>query len=139
MTEITYSIKEVSEQSGWSIHMLRYYEKEGLLLPIARDENGYRCYTQGDVSLIQFLNRLRTTGMPVSQMRDYMQLLQKRQIQPQQVLPELLKLLNCHRETVLAHLDELRQNLDAIEYKINLYQTELEEVSTHGDAQTSRS
>ena len=59
MNDVTYSISEMSGQSGWSIHMLRYYEKEGLLPPIERDENGYRCYTQGNLQLIHFLNKLR--------------------------------------------------------------------------------
>lgn len=138
MSDVTYSIKEVSALSGWSIHMLRYYEKEGLLLPIGRDGNGYRCYTQADVNLIQFLNRLRLTGMPISQMRAYMQLLQHRQHKAQDVLPELIKLLKDHRETVLAHLDELRQNVTAIEYKIGLYETELERFTHYEDAQTTR-
>lgn len=137
MNDVTYSIKEVSEQSGWSIHMLRYYEKEGLLPPIGRDENGYRCYTQWDMSLIHFLNRLRQTGMPISQMRTYMRLLQSREDQPNDILPELIDLLKDHRETVLAHLDELRHNIEAIDYKINLYQTELEELEQHGESQTS--
>lgn len=139
MSDVTYSIREVSEQSGWSIHMLRYYEKEGLLLPVARDENGYRCYTQRDINLIHFLNRLRTTGMPISQMRIYMQLLQKREYDPTYILPELIKLLKDHRELVLAHLEELQLNLEAIEYKINLYETELEGFTQHGKPETARS
>lgn len=135
MSDVTYSIREVSEQSGWSIHMLRYYEKEGLLPSIDRDQNGYRRYTQWDMGLIHFLNRLRQTGMPVSQMRIYMQLLQKRDSEPTCVFPELIKLLKDHRETVLSHLEELRHNIEAIEYKINLYENELKEFIEHGESQ----
>ncbi|QPC83419.1 MerR family transcriptional regulator [Phototrophicus methaneseepsis] len=137
MSETTYSIKEVSEQVGWSIHMLRYYEKEGLLPPIARDDKGYRCYSEANLGLILFLERLRMTGMGISQMRVYVQLYQDRHIDEKALLPERIKLLRDHRESVLAQIDVLRHNLEAIEYKIELYETELEELENHGEPQTT--
>ena len=137
MSDVTYSIKEVSEICGWSIHMLRYYEKEGLLPTIGRDDNGYRTYTDRDLGLIEFINRLRTTGMPVSQMRTYVQLSFGRNQQPDAILPQLIDMLKEHRETVLVNLDILQQNIEAIEYKIDLYSNELKECLNREDSQTT--
>ena len=75
--------------------------------------------------------------MPVSQMRTYMKLIQQRQHDPDRILPELIQLLKDHRETVLANLEELHQNIEAIEYKINLYTSDLEELTQHENTQTT--
>ena len=37
-----YTIKEVSEKTGISSYVLRYYEKEGLLPPVSRSKGGIR-------------------------------------------------------------------------------------------------
>lgn len=137
MSDVTYSIKEVSEQCGWSIHMLRYYEKEGLLPPIDRDENGHRCYTVANMRLIEMLNRLRMTGMPINQMRAFSQTYQHDANGQQESLPERLQILREHREKVLAQVEALHQNLEAIEYKIDLYETQLEEKERYAEAQTT--
>ena len=42
-------IKEVSKITGMSIDTLRYYEKEGLLDYVKRDENGRRNYGEEDL------------------------------------------------------------------------------------------
>ncbi|WP_334313755.1 MerR family DNA-binding transcriptional regulator [Bacillus sp. BP-3] len=51
------------------MHTLRYYEKIGLLNEVSRDINGYRRYSKVDISWINFLIRLRVTGMSVTDMK----------------------------------------------------------------------
>ncbi len=52
--------------TGLSVHTLRYYEKVGLLNEVKRDINGYRQYAESDISWINFVIRLRITGMSVT-------------------------------------------------------------------------
>ena len=44
-----YTIKQVAEQFALSAHTLRYYEKEGLLPLVTRDENGNRLFGEADL------------------------------------------------------------------------------------------
>ncbi|GLV67234.1 hypothetical protein Bmyc01_59030 [Bacillus mycoides] len=46
-----------------------YYEKIGLLNEVSRDINGYRQYSDADISWINFLIRLGVTGMSVTEMK----------------------------------------------------------------------
>ncbi|MBN2470911.1 MAG: MerR family transcriptional regulator [Anaerolineae bacterium] len=118
--EATLTIQEVAAETGLSEHTLRYYEKIGLINPVRRAANGHRRYTVNDVGWIQFLNRLRTTGMPITQMQQYAEL----QRQGDSTIGARLELLRAHRETVLAQLAELNENLAVIEYKIDWYSGE---------------
>lgn len=62
-TELT--IRQAAEATGLSIHTLRYYEKVGLLAPIYRASNGHRRYSAEDIAWLEFLVRLRETGMSI--------------------------------------------------------------------------
>ncbi len=116
----TLTIQEVAAETGLSEHTLRYYEKIGLINPVNRAANGHRRYTVNDVGWIAFLNRLRTTGMPITQMQQYAEL----QRQGDSTIGARLELLRAHREAVLAQLAELNENLAVIEYKIDWYSGE---------------
>ncbi|UUZ81239.1 MerR family transcriptional regulator [Paenibacillus sp. P26] len=69
------SIKEVTEITGISASALRYYESEGLLPYVKRDESGKRIYDQEDLEWIHFTTALRATGMPVAQIQEYVNLI----------------------------------------------------------------
>lgn len=118
--EKTLTIQEVAAETGLSEHTLRYYEKIGLINPVGRAANGHRRYTVNDVGWIAFLNRLRMTGMPITQMQQYAEL----QRQGDSTIGARLELLRAHREAVLAQLAELNENLAVIEYKIDWYSGE---------------
>jgi len=66
-----YSISEVSKQTGFSAHTLRYYEKIGLLATPGR-QNGKRQYTAGDIRLLQFMRVLKTTGMSLEDIQEFL-------------------------------------------------------------------
>ena len=69
--ENNFSSKQVSEKTGLSIHTLRYYEQIGLIDGIARDENGYRRYSQSDIIWFQVLSYFRAMGMPIREMQEF--------------------------------------------------------------------
>lgn len=56
-SETTLTIQQVAEATGLSVHTLRYYEKAGLLAPVARNEGGHRRYVPRDVDALLFLTR----------------------------------------------------------------------------------
>ena len=71
------TIQEVTKATGLSAHTLRYYERIGLIHPIEREENTRRRYTMDDVGWIDFLLKLRATGMTIKDMQRYAELLEK--------------------------------------------------------------
>lgn len=107
----------MANQSGISVHTLRYYEKIGLLHHVERDENGYRQYSDADIAWVKFLLRLKATGMPISEMKKFSDLRSRGGT----TIGARRKLLETHHLQVTSQIDELTQNLEAIEDKIKLY------------------
>lgn len=66
-----YRISEVAKQTGFTEHTLRYYEKIGLFSSSAR-QSGRRLYTEGDVRLLQFMKRLKNTGMSLENIQQFL-------------------------------------------------------------------
>lgn len=120
------TIRQVAEETGFSAHTLRYYERIGLISPVDRAPSGHRRYTEYDVVWIGFLNRLRATGMPIVKMKQYADLRR----QGRSTIAERLALLKEHRSRVKEQVQELNEYVAAIERKIELYSRLLEEPAT---------
>ncbi|WP_247718742.1 MerR family transcriptional regulator [Morganella morganii] len=65
-----YSISAFSALTGFSIHTLRFYEKEGILIP-QRRANNHRSYSARDAEWVAFITRLKETGMPLKSIKHY--------------------------------------------------------------------
>jgi DNA-binding transcriptional MerR regulator len=114
----TLSIAEAVERTGLSAHTLRYYERDGLLLgEVERATSGHRRYTAEDLRWITMLTKLRSTGMPIREVREYADLVRSG---PGNEAARL-RLLQAHRERVLAQLATVQEHLGAIDYKIGIY------------------
>ena len=112
------TILEVARATGLSAHTLRYYERIGLIHPIDREQNSHRRYTPEDLGWIDFLTKLRATGMSIKDMQRYAEL----QRQGEATLPERLAMLQSLRDQVEARMQELGEHLKLIHYKIEVYQ-----------------
>ena len=112
------TISGAAEMSGLSVDTLRYYEKEGLSLHRPeRSASGQRRYTEDDVRWLGTLVMLRRTGMPIRDVRRFVDLYRVEGSEPQR-----LAILEAHREHVLEELSEVQTHLDAINHKIDFYQ-----------------
>ncbi|MCL4268706.1 MAG: MerR family transcriptional regulator [Anaerolineales bacterium] len=117
------TIQEVAKATGLTPHTLRYYERIGLIHPINREENTRRCYTMDDVGWIEFLLKLRATGMSIKDMQRYAEL----QRQGDETLPERVEMLKSLRDKVESHIEEMNEHLKLIHYKIDYYSKVVEE------------
>ena len=63
------SIGEVAEQLGLSTHTLRYYEKIGLLAPVAKTTGGRREYRASDILRVQFIKRAQRMHFSLDDIR----------------------------------------------------------------------
>ncbi len=114
----TLTIAEAAAATGLTPHTLRYYERDGLLLDaVERASSGHRRYTERDLGWIHLLTRLRATGMPIREIREYADLVR----QGEGTEPQRMALLQAHRDAVRAQLAEVQEHLAAIEMKIDVY------------------
>jgi DNA-binding transcriptional MerR regulator len=111
------TIQQVAQATGLSVYTLRYYERIGLIHPIGRAGNTHRRYSTDDIGWIDFLTKLRSTGMSIQEMQTYAEL----QRQGDDTLPERLEMLKVLRRRVEAHIDELNDHLKIIRSKIEYY------------------
>ncbi|MEM1418242.1 MAG: MerR family transcriptional regulator [Myxococcota bacterium] len=117
MTDAGLSIAEAASRAKLSAHTLRYYERAGLIRDVPRDASGRRRYGEQDVAWVEFLRRLRATGMPIREMRRYAELVWEGDA----TYAERGALLVAHRERVRARLAELEDCLGVLDFKIDLY------------------
>lgn len=111
------SIGRVAEKVGLSIDTLRYYEREGLMAPVARAPNGHRRYAESDLGWIALLKCLRTTGMPISEMRRFAYLVG----QGASTTAQRLEMLEFHRRKLRARLREIEGMMPTLDEKISTY------------------
>jgi len=112
------SIAEAARATGLSAHTLRYYEQIGLIAKIGR-RSGARRYGADDMRWLDFLVRLRATGMPVRDMLRYAQLL--RQGNARENVAERQAILEEHARRLEQNIRTLGETLDYIHAKIRTY------------------
>lgn len=127
-----WDIATTADRLGVSAHTLRYYERIGLVR-VDRDASGHRRYDAAGVRRLVFLTRMRASGMPIRDLRRYVDMVEA----GRDTVPERLSLLTEHRDGLRTRIDELRLALAATDYKIAAYTRELEGQATPDNIDTS--
>lgn len=112
----TFSISEAAAVLGLSAHTLRYYERDGLLEPIARSV-GRRRYDETDLAWLRFIQRLRATGMPMRQIHEYARLRRE----GDSTLSARMTLLEAHLQLLSERERELAKHKQALDEKLEVY------------------
>lgn len=111
-------IAEFARATGFPVDTLRYYEKIGLIDPPLRDSAGHRVYGAGELRWAEFLHRLKTTGMSISEMLVYA----RARSEGDHTAPERAGMLRAHRAEVAARVAELQECLTVLDTKIATYE-----------------
>lgn len=112
-----YTIGEVAEQTGFSTHAIRWYERIGLMPNVDRSHHGQRRFSNRDLDWLAFVARLRLTGMPVADMVTYAELVRE----GRHTAEQRRKLLEAHREVVRQRIADMQTCLAALDFKIDTY------------------
>lgn len=115
-----YSIGEFSRLTNLGIHTLRYYEQEHLITP-ERNSGNRRRYSDGDLAWIDFIKRLKDTGMPIREIRRYAEL----RALGDPTLGARLELLVRHREALNGQIRLLQEHQQRLDEKIQFYREAL--------------
>lgn len=110
-------ISEAAERSGLSISTIRFYEKSGLCPLIKRGPDGKRAFTRTDTDWLILLASLRTTGMPISQMRAFADLYARGNA----TIPTRKAALEAHRQSLEDRQAELDQCRTLLDRKLQMY------------------
>ncbi|MFN8433465.1 MAG: MerR family transcriptional regulator [Anaerolineales bacterium] len=111
-------IQEVSEKYSLSVDTLRYYERVGLIPPVTRTMSGIRDYSDLDVRRVEFIKCMRSAGLPIEVLIDYMELVQ----QGDSTIEARKDILKEQREQLIARMEEMKKTLDILDYKIRVYE-----------------
>jgi DNA-binding transcriptional MerR regulator len=111
-------IAEVSEQFGLSIDTLRYYERVGLIPPVHRNESGIRDYNELDLRRVDFIKCMRSAGLPIEVLIEYVALVQK----GDKTIDARKEILVEQRDLLLARMQEMQKTLDILNHKIEMYE-----------------
>ncbi|MGX7025074.1 MerR family transcriptional regulator [Vagococcus hydrophili] len=122
------NIKEVSEMYGISSHIIRHYEKIGLIEP-KRLKNNYRCFSFKEICQLNIIRDLRTLGVPLNDIKLY---LDKRSFsETKKMLEDNLTKLNEEFELIkkqkkgIEHRLQVMNQLSGIEKKVDKWTIEL--------------
>ena len=112
-----YTIKEVAAEVGESEHTIRYYCKEGLFPFLTRDKNNVRKFSKADLEGVRIVLCLRDTGMPLSEIRHYIELC----TQGKSTLPDRLKIIQQQKENAYKQMAEFQKKINHLEWKEHHY------------------
>ncbi|MCI8600317.1 MAG: MerR family transcriptional regulator [Oscillospiraceae bacterium] len=112
------TITEVSRRYGLSADTLRYYERVGLIPAVHRTPGGIRDYTDEDCSWVEFVKCMRSSGLPVEAVSEYVSLSQ----QGESTYEARRQLLIEQRRGLEERMAEMQRTLDRLNAKIERYE-----------------
>lgn len=119
--EFNMNISEVAIRQNITPATLRYYEQQGLIKPIKRNASGIRDYSNEDLKWIEFIKCMRSSGLSIGSLAQYMELFQKGDI----TLKERQKILELEYAKLLEKQAQINQAVSKLGNKIKNYQVKI--------------
>ncbi|MCR8656650.1 MerR family transcriptional regulator [Paenibacillus endoradicis] len=111
-------IAEVSKKYDLSPDTLRYYEKIGLIPAVNRNSKGIRDYTDDDCRWVDFIKCMRSSGLPVATLIEYVRLYQ----QGDETIATRKNLLVEQRNQLALKMEEMKKVFERLDGKIDRYE-----------------
>lgn len=112
------TIKEVAEKYDITPDTLRYYERIKMIPEVTRTAGGIRDYQESDLQWVELALCMRSAGLPIEAMIEYLQLYQK----GDETIPARLELLNNQMEVLKEQRDKIEATMKKLSYKISRYE-----------------
>lgn len=112
-----YSMKEACTLTNMTYENLKFYCNEGLVPNVKRDRRNYRVFDEHDIKWIQSLNCLKSCGMSIAEMKQYLALC----MEGEGTIPERKVILAEKKETLLKSITELQKAVAYIYWKQRFY------------------
>ena len=115
--ERLFTIGDAAAELGMPASTIRFYEKNGLIPNQQRSSDGRRLFDEDDLEWMRFVGRLKVSGMPIKEIREYIQLY----IAGDSTIEERRHIVHERRAAIDKQLEELKLARDFIEYKCWFY------------------
>lgn len=112
-----YSMKEACTLTNMTYENLKFYCNEGLVPNVKRDRRNYRVFDEHDIKWIQSLNCLKSCGMSIAEMKQYLALC----MEGEGTIPERKVILAEKKKTLLKSITELQKAVAYIDWKQRFY------------------
>lgn len=112
------TIKDVAEKYDITPDTLRYYERIKMIPEVTRTAGGIRDYQESDLQWVELALCMRSAGLPIEAMIEYLQLYQK----GDETIPARLELLNNQMEVLKEQRDKIEATMKKLSYKISRYE-----------------
>ena len=114
MPQQKYTISDLSERTGLSIHTLRFYEKEGLLRHVERTKTGRRIYGNASIGTLMGILCLKRAGITLPQIKEFFD----ETMRGPETLPHRLRMLEKAKAKLLAAREEIEHGLQMADFGI---------------------
>jgi len=114
-----YTVGEMAKMLSVAPSTLRYYDKEGLLPFVERSGGGMRMFKEADFEWLFIIECLKKTGMPIKDIRDFIEMVMK----GDETIGERLELFRKQRKAVEEQIAQLQATLNILNYKCWYYET----------------
>lgn len=111
------TITEVSRMYGLPQDTLRYYERIGLIPTVNRSKSGIRDYTEEDRRWVEFIKCMRSAGLPIEALIEYVALFQ----QGDATIESRRNLLIEQKNILLEKMRDMQMSLERLNSKIEHY------------------
>jgi DNA-binding transcriptional MerR regulator len=111
------TITEVSKKYGLSSDTLRYYERVGLIPTVNRNKNGIRDYLEEDCRWVEFIKCMRSAGLPIEVLIEYVKLFQE----GDETLDARKELLTEQRKQLAEKMEDMKKTIERLDNKIKRY------------------
>ena len=115
------TISEASAKYDISPDTLRYYERIGLLPTVNRKNSGQRDYDEEDCRWIEFIKCMRSAGLPLEVLIEYVTLFQ----QGDSTIEARKELLTEQRKILIEKMEAIKATLERLDYKIEAYEKKI--------------
>lgn len=116
------TISEVSKKYDLTPDTLRYYERVGVIPPVHRTASGLRDYSESDCNWVSLVKCMRSAGLPVEAIIEYVHLTQ----QGDETIAQRRDLLLEQRRHLEEQMNLIRDTLARLDYKISRYDQAME-------------
>lgn len=116
---MSYTIGQMANLLNVSPSTLRYYDKEGLLPFIERSKSGIRIFKDSDYEWLKIIECFKKTGMQLKDIRSFILMAMQGDV----TINDRLQLIANQRKAVISQIDELKEKLEMLDFKLWYYET----------------
>lgn len=118
------NIKEAANLTGLSNDTIRYYERIGIIMPVPRQENGLRVFSERSINQLKFAKTMRNAGMGVESLREYVAMIYEND---DSTIPARKALLLEQAELMQEKITKMQEAHDYLLFKVENYEGHMRE------------